>query len=142
MPVEFQSGGSSMTRTLINTSVVAVENRILLVPLSNMIVRLVLRTDVVFPLTDSRGDANCQVLPAPAGRDAKTGVPLSRMSKASKLLKKGCQTCEFRSINPSNCHLRMTDSVRCQEHAEQRCTRCVNFVTFMIMEEKLSHGKP
>jgi hypothetical protein len=53
-----------------NTSAVSVENNMLLVPLSKMIVRLVFRSEVVFPLTESWGDVSCHVPPDAAGRDA------------------------------------------------------------------------
>ena len=62
-------------KTMLYTSVVLVENRILLVPLSKITVRLVLSTEFVLPLTESCGDDNCQVRPAVAGREANLGLP-------------------------------------------------------------------
>lgn len=59
------------------TFAVFVENKTLLVPLSNIIVRLVFRTDVVFPLTEMLGDVSCHVLPDPDGREPKIGTPTS-----------------------------------------------------------------
>lgn len=64
-----------MRRENTSTSVVDVENRMLLVPLSNMIERVVDNRDVVFPLTAKRGDESCQVAPDRAGREAKTRFP-------------------------------------------------------------------
>ena len=65
------------------TFAVFVENKILLVPLSNIIVRLVFRVDVVFPLTEMPGDTSCHVLPDPDGREAKTGAPISEILSAN-----------------------------------------------------------
>lgn len=87
------------------TSVVSVENSTLLVPLSNMIVRSAFRSAVVFPLTDSCGDASCHVLPALMGRDANVGLPT-----VNHILHSGfgqgheCRplTLEFRAINTPN----------------------------------------
>jgi hypothetical protein len=65
------------------TFAVFVENKTLLVPLSNIIVRLVSRTDVVFPLTEMLGDASCHVLPDPDGKGAKIGAPTSETRSAN-----------------------------------------------------------
>lgn len=54
---------------------VAVENKILLVPLSNMMLRWTFRTEVVLPFTDKRGEASRQVEEVPAGKEAKIGLP-------------------------------------------------------------------
>lgn len=57
------------------TSVVDVENKMLLVPLSKMIERVVDNRVVVFPLTAKRGDERRHVDPDRAGRGAKMRFP-------------------------------------------------------------------
>lgn len=124
-----RQNAASLQRESTQTLAVSVENKMLLVPLSKIIVRLVFRTDVVLPFTDIPGESSCHVLPDPDGREAKTGVPISGTRLTELACGKAVQeapgqlTSEFSGVGATECELGVADSLWRHVQAEQRCRK-------------------